>query len=230
MNSVRTDAIVLGRLDYGEADRILNIITPDSGKLSLIAKGSRRIKSKLAGGIELFSTIEASYIKGRGEIGTLTSSRLIKYYSNIVKDIDRVQLGYEILRAVDKNTEFEAGREFYILLNKSLEILDNLNIPIEIIRLWCFSQIISIGGHTPNLYEDINGTRLSEDISYNFDLQNMCFIELNRGRYNKNHIKYLRIIFDQDNNLQIFKVKVDTKIEDDLVKLLQSIFKKYISL
>jgi DNA repair protein RecO (recombination protein O) len=49
MNQQRTTAIVLTRVDYGEADRIVTVLTPDAGKLSLIAKGCAKGK-KQAGG------------------------------------------------------------------------------------------------------------------------------------------------------------------------------------
>ena len=52
-SDIKTLAYVLRRTNYGEADRILNIITPN-GKISAIAKGARKEKSKLAGGIEMF--------------------------------------------------------------------------------------------------------------------------------------------------------------------------------
>ena len=61
-----TSAIILKRVDYGEADRILTLLTPDHGKLSLMAKGVRKIKSKLAGGIELFSISTITFAEGRG--------------------------------------------------------------------------------------------------------------------------------------------------------------------
>ena len=77
MNHKKTIAIVLKRIDYGEADRIVTVLTPDAGKLSLMAKGARRVKSKLAGGIELLSTSEINYIAGKGSLDTLVSSRLI---------------------------------------------------------------------------------------------------------------------------------------------------------
>ena len=50
MRDLKTKAIVLKRTDYGEADRILQLLTPD-GKRSVIARGARKEKSKLAGGI-----------------------------------------------------------------------------------------------------------------------------------------------------------------------------------
>ena len=52
--SERLRAIVLRRTNYGEADRILQLLTP-KGKRSVMAKGARRERSKLAGGIELFA-------------------------------------------------------------------------------------------------------------------------------------------------------------------------------
>jgi len=62
MKKIVTSAIVLSRINFGEADKIVTFITPSSGKLSCIARGARKIKSKLAGGIELFSVNTISYI------------------------------------------------------------------------------------------------------------------------------------------------------------------------
>src|SRR5438105_13293621 len=103
-----TTGIVLARTDYGEADRILTFLTPDHGKVKAIAKGVRKIKSKLAGGIELFSVSDISLVIGRGELNTLTSTRLIKHYGNIVKDLNHSNTGYEFMRLLDKNTEDQA--------------------------------------------------------------------------------------------------------------------------
>ena len=61
---IRTLGYVLRRTNYGEADRILNIITPE-GKISAIAKGVRKEKSKLAGGIEMFSRIDLNIHKAK---------------------------------------------------------------------------------------------------------------------------------------------------------------------
>ena len=61
---VRTLGYVLRRTNYGEADRILNIITRQ-GKISAIAKGVRKSKSKLAGNIEIFSLIDFNIHQGK---------------------------------------------------------------------------------------------------------------------------------------------------------------------
>ncbi|MCA9330182.1 DNA repair protein RecO, partial [Candidatus Saccharibacteria bacterium] len=62
MKQIVTVGIVLARINYGEADRIVTILTPDHGKIRLLARGVRKIKSRLAGGIELFSINDLTYI------------------------------------------------------------------------------------------------------------------------------------------------------------------------
>jgi DNA repair protein RecO (recombination protein O) len=76
MKQQSTKAVILTRTDYGEADRIMTFLTPELGKVRAMAKGVRKPKSKLAGGIELFSVSDITYIVGRSELQTLVSTRL----------------------------------------------------------------------------------------------------------------------------------------------------------
>jgi DNA repair protein RecO (recombination protein O) len=188
-----TKGIVLNRTDFGEADRILTVLTADAGKLRLMAKGVRRIKSKLAGGIELFSVSDITYMKGRGEIATLLSSRLDRYYANIVKDLDRVQLGYDLIKTLDKATEDEPEPEYFDLLNSAFEVLDT-KIDNDLVRLWFQAQLLRLSGHSPNLKTDTAGNDLSENQKYNFDLDAMTFSPNAKGRYTAGHIKAMRLL------------------------------------
>lgn len=49
MNHVKTTGIVIARVSYGEADRIVTMLTPDHGKISLMVKGARRAKKSASG-------------------------------------------------------------------------------------------------------------------------------------------------------------------------------------
>ena len=98
MNRTITRGIVLARTNYQEADRIITFITPDQGKLRVLAKGVRKSMSKMAGGIELFSISEIGFLKGRGELCMLTSTRLEKYFDTIVQDINRTVYIYIYLK------------------------------------------------------------------------------------------------------------------------------------
>lgn len=193
MKQLTTVGIILNRTDYGEADRILTLLTPDYGKLTLLAKGVRRVKSKMAGGIELFSISQLGFIKGRGDIGTLTSTRLAKHYGRIVSDLDRTMTAYEMIKRLDKATEEVVEREFFDVLQQTLEALDDTDIPLPIIQLWFGMRLLELGGRSPNLMSDENGKKLAPGRRYGFSTEHMSFQISSTGRYTSDHIKMLRL-------------------------------------
>lgn len=196
MNQLVTTGIILTRTDYGEADRILTILTPDHGKLRLMAKGVRRVKSKLAGGIELFSVSTITFVRGRGEIGTLVSTRLVKHFGHIVHDLDRTMLGYELIKQLNTITEDEPGPEYFDLLRQTFEALDDDAISLNLVRFWFATQLLRLTGHTPNLQTDATGQKLLADKLYGFDFDRMCLISMpDHGRLTTDHIKFLRLSF-----------------------------------
>jgi DNA repair protein RecO (recombination protein O) len=70
---LKTEAIVLRSIRYGEADRILHLYTPAYGRLSAIAKGARRARSRFGARLEPFFHVRAVLHQGRGELLTVTS-------------------------------------------------------------------------------------------------------------------------------------------------------------
>ncbi len=195
MNQIVTHGIILARTDYGEADRIITMLTPDRGKLRLIAKGVRRLKSKLAGGIELFSTSEITYLPGRGEIGTLISTRLQRHYAHIVEDVNRTMLGYDLIKQLHKATEDQCEPDYYELLEQSFDALDDASIDTELIRLWFSAQLLRLGGHTPNLQTEAGGTKLQADGEYEFSFDDSAFFSRPGATFHADDIKFLRLVF-----------------------------------
>lgn len=188
-----TRGIVLSRTNFEEADRIVTILTPNRGKLRLMAKGSRREKSKLAGGIELFSVSDITFIPGRKEIGTLVSSRLETHYGDIVRDISRTMLGYELLKRVNRVTEDAAGEEYFNLLAEVLAGLNTYELDIELTELWFTMQLLKITGHSPKLNQDDKGQLLRSGHRYTFSYDDMAFHPTENGLFSANHIKLLRL-------------------------------------
>lgn len=197
MNQLTTEGIILQRTDYGEADRILVMLTPDSGKVHLLAKGVRKVKSKLAGGIELFSVSHVTYIKSRKEhgLGTLVSTRLVKHYGNIVKDINRTMFGYELIKQLNKATEDQPEAGYFDILQSAFEALDDPTIDLKLINLWFIAQLLRIAGHSPNLQTDTAGQKLDATATYNFSFDDMAFAPGNHARFSANHIKFMRLGF-----------------------------------
>ena len=230
MKQLQTRGIVLSRTDYGEADRIITVLTPEAGKLRLMARGVRKIKSKLAGGIELFSVSDITYIQGRGDIGTLVSTRLVKHYGRIIQELARVQLGYELIKILNKATEDNPEPEYFELLQQAFTALDDAAISLGLIKLWFEAQLLRLGGHAPNLHTDAAGQNLVADSNYNFDFETVAFASHSHGRFTANDIKACRLLFSHHPPQAIQQVQGIEEVLPDLVPLVRSMLTSYIHL
>lgn len=197
MRTVRTKAIVLRRTNYGEADRIVQFLTPENGVLSVMAKGVRREKSRLAGGIELFATCDITVGSGKGDLGILTASRLETFYSHIMTDYDRLQFGYEAIKQVTKVAATIDEPAFYDLLVQAFTSLDDLSVDVRLTRAWFWLQLAILLGVGMNLSTDANGMKLVEDVTYNFSEADHGFVFSDRGMFGSDHIKLLRLLSAQ---------------------------------
>jgi DNA repair protein RecO (recombination protein O) len=219
---------VLSRTDYGEADRIITVLTPDQGKLRLMAKGVRRIKSKLAGGIELFSVSDLTFIQGKGDIRTLISSRLQTHYGNIVKSIDRTQAGYDMISRLHKATEDNPESTYFELLRRVFEGLDDTSIDLDLVRIWFELQLLRLAGNTPNLKTDAEGAALTAGGRYNFDFDAMAFAPHTEGPFQATHIKALRLLTSDNSPVELKKVQGLDVIVSDIQPLVRSLLANYI--
>jgi DNA repair protein RecO len=193
-NQIVTTGIVLSRTNYQEADRIITILTPDHGKVRVMAKGVRRPKSKLAGGIELFSESELTVLPGRGELLTLVSARMCRHFGDIVKGVDRTMMGYEFLKQINRVTEDAVEEEYYRALLGGLSGLDDLSLAVELTKLWFQMRLLDVSGHAPNLLTDAAGEKLVEAGSYLFDYDSMSFRAASEGQYDASHVRLLRVV------------------------------------
>lgn len=194
MNHVKTTGIVIARVSYGEADRIVTMLTPDHGKISLMVKGARRAKSRLAGGVELFSISEIVFMAGKSSLHTLVSARLEEHFAKITADITRTMFGYEVLKIINKITEEDAETAYYELLGGTLVGLNTLSIPVELVRVWFDAQLLMVTGHMPNFTTDRTGKKLSPDETYMFDFDSMSLSRAENGVYGPAEIKFCRLL------------------------------------
>jgi len=228
VNHKNTVAIVLRRTNYGEADRIVNLLTRDHGVISLIARGVRKPKSKLAGGIEFFSVSNVSYIEGKGSLGTLTSTSLIKYYDRIVKDIHRVDVGYKMIKLVLKTVEDGAEEAYFSAVEQFFTILNDLDIDINLTSSWFQARLLTLAGHQPNLKNDSNERPLEPDNQHGFSLIDMCFNNQNNGQYDERDIKFMRLLFIQPSPTNLASVEGYDQILKKLSPLIDQITKTHL--
>ncbi len=147
----QTNGIILARTNYGEADRILRILTPEHGKISAIAKGSRRVKSKAGGHLELLGEVALSLNSGRGSLELVTSARLVWYPHDLTADYTRLGSAFMVARAADKLTEPEHPTPgLYELVRGALEVI-NAGPPADLFELWFKLRLASTLGYRPDL-------------------------------------------------------------------------------
>jgi DNA repair protein RecO (recombination protein O) len=192
MKTTRSRAIVLRRTNYGEADRILDLLTPD-GRKSIMARGVRKEKSKLAGGIELFAVSDVTIGEGKGDLGILTSARLVIFYRHILEDYDRMQFAYETLSQISRASASLDESEWYDIAAEVLAGLDVLTVSLQLIQTWFYVRIAALLGDELNVVRDYKGDKLSSDKKYRYDSQEKGFIEDEKGQITAEHIKILRL-------------------------------------
>lgn len=118
-----TIGIVIKRKNHQEADRILTVFSKQYGKISLIAKGIRKPKSRKRGSLEVFSYIKFSTSYGKF-YDIMTEVEIIDYFKNIRKDLSKTAVAYFLLETAEKLTVFEEPND--IVLEILLENLKKL--------------------------------------------------------------------------------------------------------
>ncbi len=193
MKTERTQAIVLRRTNYGEADRILQLLTPN-GRRSVMARGVRKEKSKLAGGIELFAISDVVITAGRGDLGILTSAKLVHFYRHIIEDYDRLQFGYMAIKLIARASETVDEPEWFDALSEILMALDARTIPLELTQAWFYVRYSALLGHALNLELDIDGNKLQSDETYRYDVSEQGLRPMAGAELTAEHIKVLRLV------------------------------------
>lgn len=197
MKTLRTKAIVLRRTNYGEADRIVQLITPE-GRIAVMARGVRKEKSRLAGGIELLAVSDVVIGEGKGEFGILTSARMVQFYRRILEDYDRLQFAYVVLKQVAKASELVDEPEWYEITLEILKALDVSTINFQLIQTWFYLRHSAILGHELPLHRDVEGKPLEKDLRYTYDVAEKGLREAQNGELTAEHIKLLRLMAAKD--------------------------------
>lgn len=130
---VKSEAVVLRSIRYGEADRILHLYTPARGRIGAIAKGVRRTKSRFGGRLEPFFRINAELHEGHGELLTVTGAQTISPHARLRGDAHAIDAAARacdaVARLFDTN---EPHPHVFNLLCRQLALLDEQ--PREAVR------------------------------------------------------------------------------------------------
>ena len=149
-----TEAIILRRSEGGEADRLLTIYTPNYGKIAISARGVRKISSKLAGHLELFSYTKMQLAKGR-TFDVVTESRMVLPFRRLREDLDRISWAYYVCELLDKMTpDGNDNQPLFRLLRDTMIALDTIDDAArrEVAIRFYELHVLILSGYLPHLF------------------------------------------------------------------------------
>ncbi len=145
----RSEALILRRSDFGEADRLLLLATP-AGKRRVVAKGVRKTTSKLAGYIELFTRASLMLAVGRN-LDIITQSQIVNGHAALRRDLLRLSCAYYTAELYDRFTEEQdESRPLYELLVEVYAALDSSANPDLVLRAYEL-RLLHLTGYRPQL-------------------------------------------------------------------------------
>ncbi len=152
--SIRSvSAIVIGQTDYGEADRIVRLLTPDSGRISVMARGARRSKKRFGGSLDLGNRVEAELVAGRGRLSVLSDCTLVRGHAHVRGDLGCLSLlNYACEWVGSLAREEHAEPKLFGLLEVALAVLNaSTCMPSVAFRWGLEAKALTFAGLTPVL-------------------------------------------------------------------------------
>ena len=135
MSSQKTLALTLRALDFSETSQIVTVFTRDFGRMSLLAKGSRRKRRGIQSGIDVFQTIEIVYIEKHGALSLLTEYALREDFAGLRRRLDCGYAAFFVAELLVKMTEeHDPAPEVFDLACETLDLLCRTDRPTVVLH------------------------------------------------------------------------------------------------
>jgi hypothetical protein len=154
MPAVTTEGLILKRKNFGEADRMLTVLTDRYGKISVTARGVRKITSRRAGNIELLNRVKIHLFKGKSY--TLTEAESIETFATIKGNLTLSTTAFHVIELIDRLVpENQKNIQLYSLVVSTLQILEKN--PRQIfIRAFEVKLLTILGFWSSDAIKDLN--------------------------------------------------------------------------
>lgn len=222
----RTEAVVIKRIDFGEADKLLTLYTPRRGKIRVIAKGVRRTTSRLGGHVELLMHTKLLIAKGRN-LDVVTQSETANSFARLREDLPRIGLGYYVAELLDRFTE--EGVENEALFDLLVETLSRLAGGGDAEMAVRFYEVQLLGhlGYRPQLFDCTRCRTRLEPVTNFFSPESggalcpQCANEWTAAEVSVSALKLLRALQTGSGGLAE-RLKASQGIKDEVESLLRS--------
>jgi len=176
---IKTEAVVLSKMNYGDTSSIVSIFTKEYGKFSAIIKGGRNPKSKMGLIIDPLNYVQLIvYMKDNREIQIISSADIISHYPNIKIDLEKLKYSQAVLELLKKLTvDHEINERLFKGVIRILSLFDSSNeLPIILFGRFFIFYITELGYELQLSKCSVCGRTnlVGEDLSYNYEMGIFC--------------------------------------------------------
>lgn len=224
----KTHGIIIKRSNLFESDRIITIYTKNKGKIKAIAKGSRKIHSKLSGNLELFCLSNFTIAEGKN-IDIITGAQIEKCFLDLRKNLHKTRVAQYFAELIEKMTEIsDPHPEIFLLF---LYALENINTKYNRLVIPYFEwNLLSQLGYHPELEKCVKcreKVQECENIYFDSAMGGLICTNCEKGqkKISVTVIKILRL-FLRNNFNKISKIKINRLEEKEIFYITRSFLKQ----
>lgn len=157
MSILETDAVILSDMPQGETSKIIRVFSKDYGRISLIAKGARKLKSRFGGTLDPLNHVHiVYYYKDNRDLHPVTQCDIINSYAAVKSNLEKLTIGLSIAEIiVNLVVEEESNNPLFNLLNRSLDALENAERNFINIYWYFLTRFLQLSGFGLNPAERV---------------------------------------------------------------------------
>lgn len=225
---VETEGIVIKSMKYGEADAILTVLTKKLGKVKVFSKASKRMKSPLLSGTQVFAHSFFSLYPSR-DAYSLQKVELRESYYNISSDFDKFAYSSYFLEMTDKLlTDHQPSGGYFALLKEMLDLIQSRE-DYDLLRVIYDLKALYFAGLKPQMSKCANCGMIELDRCRYFGVDeggivcNVCRFKLPYAvSMDPSSIRFMRYVYEQD-----VRTAADAKVSKILIKEIMRILDRY---
>ncbi len=234
-------AIILDKKSFREHDAKVTVFSLEKGKLELVVRGVKKLKSKLAGHTEPFTLSNIMAIRGK-QFNYAGSAFGENYFQGVKEDLNKLYAAGQAVMIFKKIVkEGEEDEKLFCLLRDFLNFLEKS-------QLWVMGYQLSVNffilklmvklGYKPEMYNCLACKSKTEPNGNSFNISKGGLVCLKCNRPNNTHaltisdncIKVLRLTTDDNNNFEkLAKLKINKNLTKEVIEIVESFSKFHIS-
>ncbi|SDC72619.1 DNA replication and repair protein RecO [Paenibacillus sp. UNCCL117] len=150
----RLQGIIIRSMDYGEGNKIVTLFTREHGKMSVVARGAKKVKSRFGSAVQLFTLGDFSFFKsGQNGLGSMNQADIVEAHHALREDLHLAAYASYLAELTDKMFGDHEGHPYlYEQLKGSFQAMDDKKDAQIVMHMYEIKMLIQ-AGYSPELHQ-----------------------------------------------------------------------------